>query len=132
MAGLDGFGTKFYRMSGTSSTAVSGITSVSGPSMEGEVLDVSDMDSTNGFREKIPGIVDAGEVELEMNYLKAEMALLHALWRTTGTYKIVFSDSSNFSFTGFMSALGDEAPYDDKVSASSTWAISGKPTFATN
>jgi predicted secreted protein len=131
MAGLDGFGSKFYRMSGTSSTAVAGVTAINGPEGESEQIDVSDMDNANGFREFLPGIVDAGEVELELNYTKAEMALLYALWRTTAAYKIVFSDSSNFSFNGFMAALGAEAPFDDKVGASATFKITGKPTFAT-
>ncbi len=80
----------------------------------------------------MPGLVDAGEVELEMNYIKAETALIHALWRTTGTYKIVFSDSANWSFTGYMKGISNEAPHDDKVEASTSWKISGKPTFATN
>lgn len=132
MAGVDGFGSKFYRMSGTSSTAVAGVTSIGGPDLQGETIDITDMDSTNGFMEFLPGLVDGGEVELEMNYTKAETALVHALWRTTGSYKIVFSDSSNWAFTGFMTGLSNEAPHDDRVQASTSWKISGKPTFATS
>ena len=132
MAGLDGFGTKFYRMSGTASTAVAGVTSIGGPDMEGEVLDVTDMDSAGGFMEFLPGIVDAGEVELELNYTKAETAILHGLWRTTASYKIVFPDSSNFAFTGFLKGLGTETPYDDKVSQSGSFKLNSKPTFATS
>ncbi len=132
MAGLDGFGTKLYRMSGTNSTAIAGITKVGGPSMEGKDIDVTDMDSTNGFMEFLPGIVNGGEVDLEMNYIKTDFNTNIGLFRTTGSYKLVLPDSANLAFNGYMKKLGLEAPYDDKVGAKSSWKISGKPTFATN
>ena len=132
MAGSDGFGSKFYRMSGTASTAIAGITSIGGPSMEGEDIDITDMDSTNGFKEFLPGLVDPGEVELGMNYTKAEAALLHASWRVTSAYKVVFPDASSWSFNGYLKSIGVESNHDDKITSDSTYKISGKPTFATS
>jgi hypothetical protein len=132
MAGSAGFGSKFYRMSGTSSTAVAGVTSIGGPGIEGDAIDISDMDSADGFREFAPGLVDAGDVELGLNYTKAEVAALHALWRATGTYKVVFPDSASWSFSGFLNGIENEAPHDDKITSDATFKISGKPTFATS
>lgn len=132
MAGEAGFGSKFYIMSGTSSTAVAGITKISGPKYKGDDIDISDMDSASGFREFVPGLVDAGEVDLDLNYTKAQTSLLNAQWRTTASYKIIYPDSSNFSFTGFMTGLEPESQDDDKISSKATFKISGVPTFATN
>lgn len=132
MAGSDGFGTKFYKMSGTASTAIGGITAINGPEIEGEDIDVTDMDSANGFMEFLPGLVDGGEVELELNYDKDEQAVLYALIRTTAAFKIVGSDSSKWDFSGYLKGLGQEYPHDDKISSSATLKISGKPTHATS
>ncbi len=132
MAGLDGFGTKFYRMSGTASTAVAGVTSIGGPNTQGKDIDITDMDSTNGFMEFLPGIVDAGEVSLSLNFLKAEALNLYALYRTTGSYKIVWPDSSNLAMAGYLKSFGPETPHDDKATATAAFKISGKPTFATS
>jgi hypothetical protein len=132
MAGSDGFGSKFYRMSGTSSTALGGVTKIGGPKIEGEEIDVTDMDSPNGRMEFLPGLVDEGEVELELNYIAAQASILYGLFRTTGTYKVVNSDSSNWTFTGFIKSMENETPHDDKITANSTFKVSGKSTYATN
>jgi hypothetical protein len=132
MAGTDGFGTKFYRMSGTNSTAIAGIVNIGGPEMEGEDIDVTDMDSPNGHMEFIPGLVDPGEVELELNYDKDEQSVLYGLVRTTGSYKIVAPDSSNWTFNGYLKGLTNEYPHDDKISAEATFKVSGAATYATN
>jgi hypothetical protein len=132
MAGSDGFGSKFYRMSGTSSTALGGVTKIGGPKIEGEEIDVTDMDSPNGRMEFLPGLVDEGEVELELNYIAAQASILYGLFRTTGTYKVVNSDSSNWTFTGFIKSMENETPHDDKITANSTFKVRGKSTYATN
>lgn len=129
MAGIDGFGADFIKYSGTNTTAVGGVTSISGPDMEGADLDVSDMDSPNGFREFIPGIVDGGEASLELNWQKTQQTTLHGYWRSTGSFRVVWSDGSKLEFDGYMKSLGTETPFDDKVSASATFKVSGKPTF---
>lgn len=131
MAGTAGFGSSFLKVSGTSTTAIGGITSIKGPGMSGDDIDVSDMDSANGFKEFIPGLVDAGEVSLDLNWDKDDTTTLHGLWRATSTYRIQFGNAttSKWEFTGYLKGLENEAPHDDKISATATFKISGKPAY---
>ncbi len=132
MAGKAAFGTKFYKTSGTSSTAISYLTDLKGPKQSADDIDITDHDDSDGHREFVPGLVDAGEVELEMSWSPANIAVIHALWRTTASFKAVFPDSSSWAFDGYLKGLDGEAPFEDKIKANATFKCSGKPTFATN
>ena len=132
MAGSAAFGTKFYKMSGTSSTAIAYITNVSGPKLDTDDIDVTDHDDSDGIREFVPGLVDAGEVELELNYNKAQTAALYAMVRTTASFKVIYPDSSSWTFSGYLKGLESEAPHDDKIVAKANFKCSGSLTHATS
>lgn len=111
------------------SVAVAELLSVSGPSMAGETIDVTHMESTDAFREKIPGLVDAGQIELEVQYTKTQTAAIHALWRTTVPVVVTFPDGSTFTCSGHLTALGTETPLEDKITQTISIDITGKPVF---
>ena len=59
---ISGVGTTLYRSttSGGTFAAVAEIPSISGPNMTRDTIDVTDLDSTGGYREFIAGFRDGG------------------------------------------------------------------------
>lgn len=137
--GVSGFGAKFgiADTATTSITALAEITSISGPGMEAGDIDISHMASPDGFREFISGLVDAGQIDVELNYTADEATNLQSYWRTNKTWGVEFPDStsttagdrSQFTFGGYLKSTGYEIPLDDKASVAASVKISGKPTF---
>lgn len=132
MSGLDGFGTTLARSNMAGSpvfTDLAGITNISGPGISREVLDVSAHDSPDGYREFLGGIKDPGEVSLDVNYDPK----VHDVWMddlddtVPRDYIITYSDGSTEEFKALLTNFEPSAPFDDKLSASATFKVTGKP-----
>ncbi len=137
MAGIDGFGTEFQRGDGAGPevfTAIANVTNISGPGLARETIDVTAHDSPDAYMEFIGGLKDGGEVSVDVNYDPADHDVLIADFDDTAprNYKIVFPDAgaSTWTFAGIMTGFEPDAPYDDKLSASLTFKVSGKPTIS--
>ena len=123
-------------------TTIGNITSISGPSEVKDSIEISTMDSTTKSREFIPGMLDAGEITLELNYDGGASGIadkLDTIYKATNTnysVLITFNDStvasarSTFTSVGFVTALGHAIPFDDKVSQSVSIKLTGVPTYA--
>ncbi|MEV4672165.1 phage tail tube protein [Actinomadura sp. NPDC049382] len=137
MAGIDGFGTALQRGDGATPTEVfttiANVTSINPPSMERETLDVTAHDTANGWREFVGGLKDGGEVSADVNYDPAEHDVLVADFddENPRNYRIVFPDpdATTWSFSAILTGFEPEAPFDDKLAASLTWKVTGKPTL---
>lgn len=138
MNGLNGFGTSLSRDNGVTFDPISNITSVSGPGISRETIDVTAHDSPNGWMEFVGGLIDGGEVSADINYNPG--AMVGATNVTTTlladvenpdpvVYEIAFPDGSKFSAPLLITGFEPEAPYDDKLAASLTFKVAGKPTF---
>ena len=112
------------------------VTSITPPSMSRDTIDASHEQSPGAWREFIGGLKDAGEVKLELNFvaagaaataLAAEMDLV--VGSETKTRRIVFTDGAYFEFEGFLTGWEPDAPIDDKMTASATFKVTGKPTL---
>lgn len=135
---FSGVGTQFKRgsmvdSSGATYTAIAEINSISGPNITRSTIDVTSLDSTNGYREFISGFRDGGEVTLEMNFtrdgyldMKTDMDSDDAV-----TYQIVLSDTgaTTFEFEAYATNVGMAVPTDDKVTASVSLKIDGEITI---
>lgn len=117
-------------------TTIGNIMSITGPNQTRDSLDISTMDSTSKFREFIPGMLDAGEVTIEVNYDSAAGQtandLNDALTQTASTIIITFPPAgatSSFSCSGFVTALGFASPFDDKITQPVTIKFTGVPTY---
>lgn len=137
MAGIDGFGTQFQRGDGAGPevfTALANVTNISGPGLSRETIDVTAHDSPDQWMEFIGGLKDGGEVSVDINYDPADHDTLVADMDDTEprNYKVVFPDagSSTWSFAGIMTGFEPEAPYDDKLAASLTFKVTGKPVLS--
>lgn len=129
---IAGVGTVFTR----GSEALAEVNSIAGPTMSRNTIDVTSLDSTDGYKEFIAGMRDAGEVTLNMNFSLATYALILADFEsdTLQTYTITFADDAGtiLAFSGLVTAcpFGSITP-DDKVAVDVTIKISGPVEMTT-
>lgn len=114
-------------------TAIAPVVSISGPSMSKDVVDVSSLSSTDRYREFISGMRDGGEVTIEIRFDPADADVDNALTDfeadAARSYQIAWADGSTFAFEGILTAWSPETPYDDAMSMSLTYKVTGAPTF---
>ncbi|WUI00204.1 phage tail tube protein [Spirillospora sp. NBC_00431] len=136
MAGIDGYGAQLKRGDGGSPevfTAIANSTNIEGPGIERETYDVTAHDSPDAWREFIGGLKDGGEVSIDLNYDPSKHDALVADFEDADprNYQLVFpdSESTTWSFKAILTEFSPEAPHDDKLAASATFKVSGKPTL---
>lgn len=140
MSGRDAFGTQFRRGNGATPTelftTIANVQTISGPNRTRETIDVTAHDSVDAYMEFLGGLKDGGEVALEINYDPTETT--HDLDGDfmdvdPRNYQVVILpdtiDEYTWDFAGVLTELGDEFPYDDKMSRSLTVKVTGKPVL---
>jgi predicted secreted protein len=134
MSGLDGFGTKLLRSDMESSptfTELAGITSISGPGISREILDVTAHDSADAYREFLGGVKDPGEVSVDVNYDPA----VHDVWvddlddTDPRDYQLEFPEGTVWAIKALLTSFEPTAPFDDKLTASTSFKVTGKPVI---
>ncbi|AZM54166.1 outer capsid protein Hoc [Streptomyces sp. WAC 01529] len=136
MAGLDAFGTQLQRGDGATPTEafapIANVTDITPPGIERETYDVTAHDSEEAWREFIGGLKDGGEVEIEVNYDPREHDALASDFADSEprSYKVVWPKTlGEWSFKAILKGFEPEAPHDDKLAASLTFKVSGKPVM---
>lgn len=139
MAGVAAFGTSLSRNNGTDFDAIANVTALSGPSMSRDTIDVTAHDSPNSYMEFVASLIDGGEVTAELNWDPADTSLdsgntteqlMTDLEDTNPVdYEISFPDGAKFEASLLITGFEFEANYDDKLTASLTFKVSGLPTF---
>lgn len=116
-------------------TAIAEVVSVTPPSLSRDAIDATHSQSPEKWREFIPGLRDGGEVTLEVNFIPNGLGTTQILDTFNSddriNARINFPDSpvTTWEFTAFITAFEPDAPFDDKMSASVTFKLSGKPSF---
>lgn len=127
---ISGVGTRFRRWSGSAWADIAEINSINGPSMTRDTIDVTSLDSTDGYREFIAGFRDGGTVSLTMNFTRATYALMKTDFESdvAKNYEIVMIDPDNttLEFVGLVTELPLTIPTDDKISVDVTIKVSGE------
>lgn len=127
---ISGVGTKFRRWSGTAWVDIAEITSISGPGKSRDVIDVTSLDSTGGYREFIAGFRDSGTIQLNMNFTRITYETMNDDFEddTVQNYEILLPDaeSTSLEFEGLVTELPMEITADDKVTNTVTIKITGK------
>jgi len=130
-AAQSGFGTTLTK---SGSTKIVELTSIGGPTIGRDTIDVTNNDSADSFREFLAGIGDGGEISLEGNFIPSsalQTALITDLISgLKASYTIAYPDTkttwvADCLCTGFEPSQ----PFDDKIGFSATLKISGKPVF---
>lgn len=106
-------------------TAIAELMDFGGPSVETGTEEVTPH-GTDGWKEFIATVVDAGEVTFDINMVPAS-ASVAALWaaatdRTKRSFSAVWPDSGSttWPFTGIVTNFDPQAPVEGKLSASLT------------
>lgn len=117
-------------------TTLAEVTGITPPAISRDTVDATHEESPGAWREFIAGLKDGGEVSLELNFIPGGTAIaaLMAEMDLDGpsalkNRQILFPDGSYFSFAGILTGLEPDAPIDDKMSASVTFKVSGKPSL---
>ncbi len=115
-------------------TTIAEVVSISGPGLKRDTIDATNMGSTAPGREYIFGLLDGGEVTLEVNFLPGDttqQGLYHNM--ISGTtylpFSIVWTDGTTWTFNAFVTAFQPTGKVEDKLSASITLKITGVPTL---
>jgi len=123
MSGINAFGTQLKRGDGQEVevfTAIADATGISGPGLSRETVDVTSHGSPDAWMEFRGGLKDGGEVSVDINYQPAVHDLLVA----------DLDDDEPRNYQLVMTGFEPDAPYDDKLSASLTFKVTGKPTLS--
>jgi len=120
------------------STPIAELTTISGPTMSVDTVDVTSHDSVynaGGYKEFLPGLLDGGEVTIEGNLLPGDpgqYALLTSLQnRLVDDYTIEFpaAMATSWSFSALVTAFSTDEAYSAKASFKATLKVSGKPVL---
>jgi len=129
------FGTLLKVGTSPSQKTIGELTSIKGLSLEADTIDVTTMGSTDGYREYIGGLKDAGEVEVEgfAKFTDAGQAELLTLFNSGAVtdFEITFPTTTNtkWAFKGIVTGLEWEAGLEDAISFNATIKVSGEPTL---
>jgi predicted secreted protein len=114
-------------------TLVPGVLDLAGPNESQDMIDVTSQDSTNQYREKLPGLRDGGKITGDMNWLPSNA--VHQGMRedfsnqTLRNWKILFRDNSYAIVSAYVESLEVTAGIGNQLKRSFTLDISGEPEF---
>lgn len=139
-AAISGYGTLLKRGDGGSPetfSTVGEVRSMSGPSMETDEIDVTTHSSAaaGAFKEFIMGLIDAGSVEFDVNYVPSDPTHIGLrtdfLNRTKRNWQIVLPGAiQTISFAGYVKSMPFEFPVDDAIMQKISIRCTGAPTFS--
>lgn len=104
--------------------------------MESEEIDVTTHNNAiNGrFREKLPGLIDPGNLTFEVNYVAVDATHLavRAAWlaQTKKNFQILSPQNDLVTVAGYIMSMPIKYPTDDSINASIKIMLTGVPTFA--
>jgi len=129
---ITGIGTKFQRWSGSAFVDIARVFGLSGPTMSRDILDVTTYDSLSGYREKIGGLRDGGQITFSLNFRRSTYLLFKADFESDDAvqYQVILpdDDATTMTFLGLVVELPMTVPEGDRITVDVTIEISGKVT----
>jgi len=131
---IAGVGTIVQKWDGASQwEAIAEVTNISGPGMVRDLIEVTNLDSTGGWREFIAGFRDGGTVVLSMNYTRAGLDMFFSDFEDDDAkfYEIILPDalSTSLEFEGLVQEFPLTIPTDSQITMEVTIKITGQPTL---
>lgn len=139
MSGINAFGTELRRGDGEQSesfVAVAELTSITGPGLTRNTIDVTSHQSEEGWMEFLGGLKDAGQVTAEARYDPSEHDSLVEDFddENPRTYEMAFPDPDEtvWQFEAILTGFNPTAPHDGALGASITFKVTGKPDLSSS
>lgn len=127
---ITGIGTKFQRHNGSALADVAKVFNLSGPTMSRDMVETTTYDSVDGYREKMGGLRDGGQVTFTLNFRRSTYLLFKADFEADQPkqYGIVLPDAdlTTMTFNGLVTELPMTVPLGDRITVDITIEISGK------
>lgn len=101
-------------------------TSCSAPNITVDSVEKTHSDSASAHREFIDGLVDAGEVSIDLNF---PLNLSLPPTKVTATLTITWTNGATFVCSAFLTNITGVAPLDDRMTGTFTWKLTGVPVF---
>lgn len=120
-------------------TTVSECRSIRGPTLNRQLIDITNHDSSGSYREWLNGLKDAGDVTFDVNYNPVDAThdastglLFDYVNDTRRNFQLVFPDSGSttWSFTAIVQGTEMSAAIDEALLLSVTLKVTGAPTLA--
>ena len=135
--GIDAHGTQFLRGDGATPevfAAIARVSNIEPPQLKRDTQETTAHDSPDGYKTFQGGLVDAGDVGIDLIYNPNihDVLVSDLNDNEPRNYRIVFptTPSATWSFEAVMTEFSSKAPYDDKLTASVKFKVSGKPTIS--
>ena len=126
-----GYNVDFSIYNGSSYVQVAEVTNITWPGYTRDAVEVTFMDSASSFREYIAGLMDAGEVTVEMNWVpSASDPILAAMAAGVGQFKLQYNNAANIVFKAVVKSWATQSPLGGKLSGTAQFKITGIPTWA--
>lgn len=117
------------------STKIGGIKSIGGIEVTAEAIDVTALDNQDGYREKLPGLKDAGTISLS-GFLDGEdegqdkcYELLESSEVVAGVIKFPAKIGKSWTFNAGVTKFATGAEVEGAVTFDMELSVSGKPTL---
>lgn len=114
-------------------TEIAQVTSISGPSLSLDTVDVTTHDQADAWEQVVATILRSGELSLELVFDQVEHAdlLTNLVGRTYEGFELQFPDSAytEFTFDAYVISFETSAGVGDALTASCTIKITGAPVL---
>lgn len=124
-------GTILHRWSGTAWVKIAEVLSITNTKTK-DTIDVTSLDSTDGYKESIGGFKDGGSFNFDCNFTRVGYDLLNTDFEDDNShnYEMVLSDPdyTSLEFGGTVMELGVAAGVGSQIKTSAVIKVSGKTT----
>lgn len=115
------------------------VSSITPPSADLDQIDVTHMQSPNRRREFISGLIDGGECSFDMNFIPGnasddrlfQLLTLPVGASRTRNCRVSFPNGVTWSFQAELTKYEPTVPFDDKMTATVTFKVTGDLTVGT-
>ena len=129
---ISGVGTRFQRWNADTEEweNLSEVTAINGPDKSRGTIDVTNLNSLDGYREFISAIRDAGQISATMNFTRAGYDMMNNDFEDDDpkTYRILLPDpdETTLVFEGLVTELPMSIQVDSQITMDTVVKISGK------
>jgi predicted secreted protein len=126
---IAGVGTQFYRWNGDDWFAIAEVRAIVGPSMSKDTVNVTSLDTQDGYNEFVSGFANGGIISLAMSFTRENFELFKTDFEAANLvyYGIMFPDEEHtfLDFSGLVTELPLGIAADDKIDVNVKIQISG-------
>lgn len=129
-----GYGSQYAIHDGSTYVPLAEVYNIEPPQFESDDVDVTHMASPNRTREVIPGLINPGNVTIDMNFVPnspADQRVRELL--VSGeklSHRITYPNGTTETFTASVKGYAPAVPNEDKMTATVTMRVTGFSTMA--